>query len=221
MDKRRRVRHNLAGKRRLHMAKIHVMLAGKKIGTYPLEASPWIVGRHASCHVHIDNAGISRRHCQFTYENGVYHVQDLTSANGTFIRDERVRKAPVENGTEVNIGKYVLIFEDTGLEFAPGQGAAAVAGKPAGGSFSPSGAQRTFQMDQATLREQMAKAGAASADTSEDVVRKASDLAKAFEAPLDLKERMDTGKLIGTAIKIAGIAVVVAGILIALYLVIL
>ncbi len=104
------------------MAKIHVMLAGQKVGTYPLKASPWIVGRHASCHVHIDNAGISRRHCQFTYENGVYHVQDLMSANGTFIQDERVRKAPVENGTEINIGKYVLVFEDTGLEFAPGRG---------------------------------------------------------------------------------------------------
>ena len=221
MDKRRRAGYAFAGKRRLHMAKIHVMLAGKEVGTYPLKASPWIVGRHASCHVHIDNAGISRKHCQFTYENGVYHVQDLASANGTFVGDKRVSKAPVENGTEVNIGKYVLIFEDSGLEFAPGQGQAAAAGKPAGGPFSPSGGMRTFQMDSATLQQQMAKAGAAAADTSKDVVRKASDLAKAFDAPLDLKERMDTGKVIGTAIKIVGIAVLAAGILLALYIVLL
>ncbi len=203
------------------MAKIHVMLAGKKVGTYPVEANPCIVGRHASCHVQIDNVGVSRRHCQFTYENSVYHVQDLMSANGTFVGEQKIRKAPVENGTEINVGKYVLVFEDSGLEFAPGRGGAGAAAKPAGGGLSPAGAMRTFQMDPETLKEQMAKAGAAAADTSKDVVRKAEDLAKALDpnAPLDIKKRLDTGKLILTALKILGIAVLAAGIALAFYMV--
>ena len=128
------------------MAKIHVLLAGQKLGTHPMSATPWIVGRHSTCHIQIDNAGISRRHCKFTYDNGAYHVEDMQSANGVFVNGKKVRRAPVENGMEVGIGKYVLIFEDTGLELPPGQGGG-VAKKPAAAPAGFSGAQRTFQVD--------------------------------------------------------------------------
>ena len=178
------------------MAKIHVLLAGQKLGTHPMSATPWIVGRHSTCHIQIDNAGISRRHCKFTYDNGAYHVEDMQSANG----------------------KYVLIFEDTGLELPPGQGGG-VAKKPAAAPAGFSGAQRTFQVDAQTLKEQMAKAGAASADASAGVVKKAADVAKAFDqdAPLELKKRRDVWKYVAIGMKIFGIAVLAAVVALGIY----
>jgi pSer/pThr/pTyr-binding forkhead associated (FHA) protein len=200
------------------MAKIHVLLAGQKLGTYPMSATPWIVGRHNTCHVQIDNAGVSRRHCRFTYDDGAYHVEDMQSANGVFIKGQKVRRAPVENGTEVGIGKYVLIFEDTGLELPPGQGGA-VARKPAGGQVGFSGAQRTFQVDSQTLKEQIAKAGAAAADVSAGVVKKAADVAKAFDqdSPLEIKKRRDVWKYVAIGMKIFGIAVLAAVVALGIY----
>ena len=200
------------------MAKIHVLLAGQKLGTHPMSATPWIVGRHSTCHIQIDNAGISRRHCKFTYDNGAYHVEDMQSADGVFVNGKKVRRAPVENGMEVGIGKYVLIFEDTGLELPPGQGGG-VAKKPAAAPAGFSGAQRTFQVDAQTLKEQMAKAGAASADASAGVVKKAADVAKAFDqdAPLELKKRRDVWKYVAIGMKIFGIAVLAAVVALGIY----
>jgi pSer/pThr/pTyr-binding forkhead associated (FHA) protein len=201
------------------MARIHVLLAGQKLGAYPMSATPWIVGRHSTCHIQIDNAGISRRHCKFTYDNGAYFVEDMQSSNGIFINGKKIRRGPVENGTEIAIGKYVLVFEDTGLELPPAQGGG-VARKPAGGSAGFSGAQRTFQVDSQTLKEQMAKAGAAAADVSAGVVKKAADVAKAFDqdSPLEIKKRRDVWKYVGIGMKIFGIAVLAAIVALGIYI---
>jgi predicted component of type VI protein secretion system len=201
------------------MAKVHVLLAGEKVGTFPMKASPWIVGRHGTCHVQIDNPGVSRRQCQFSFEDGTYYVQDLMSANGTFIAGKKVRKAPVQNGTEINVGKYVLVFEDTGMEMAPSQARAGAGAKKPAGPLGFSGAQKTFQMEGAALRQQMAKAGAAAAGTTAEV-KKAADVAEEFNLSAELGARKPrrAGKYIVAGITILGIAIVGALVVLAFYL---
>lgn len=36
--------------------------------------------------------GISRKHARITFQNGVYHIEDLDSTNGTFVRGQRLSK---------------------------------------------------------------------------------------------------------------------------------
>ena len=202
------------------MAKIHVMLSGQEVGTYPMKSSPWIVGRHGTCHVQIDNASVSRRHCQFTHENGTYYVQDMMSSNGTFIDGQRIRRAPVQNATEINVGKYVLIFEDTGMEIIPAAARPGAGVKKPAGSLGFSGAQRTFQMDSQALRQQMAKAGAAAAGTT-DEVKRAADVAEEFDlnAKLAARKPRRIGRYVAAGIVILGVAILGALVVLAFYMI--
>jgi predicted component of type VI protein secretion system len=193
------------------MASVTLFLAGKKVGTYEMKTSPFVVGREKTCGLCIENVGVSRRHCQFVYENGAYTVEDVGSSNGTFHKGTKISQPlRIADGDEVNIGKYVLLFEDKGMELLPqATGEDATAGAPAGDEMN-----RTFQMDPQMLRQQVAKAGAAAAPAAQ--AQRATDVAKAFDpdAPLVIKGKEGSSSVLGTAIKLLGLAVIVAGVLI-------
>lgn len=195
------------------MAKITVMRGTDKIGEFPMEKSPFIVGREAKGGVLIENVGVSRKHCQFTYEGGRYYVEDLGSSNGTYFSGHKVTKAEVRDGDQVNVGKYVLLFQDSGLEFLPqAVRGAGVAGAPGGD------AMLTFRVDPQTLREQMAKAGDAAAVVAQQEAKRAAEIAQRFDpdAIKVTKRRKGVLWFVGTGFKLLGMAIIGAGILIAI-----
>lgn len=49
-----------------------------------------VVGRQQDADLVIQAAGVSRRHAQLQLQNGALWVQDLNSANGTFVNDLRI-----------------------------------------------------------------------------------------------------------------------------------
>ncbi len=54
---------------------------------------------------------MSRRHAAFSAdESGGFTVKDAGSLNGTYVNRERVDEAPLSNGDEVQIGKFLLVF---------------------------------------------------------------------------------------------------------------
>jgi pSer/pThr/pTyr-binding forkhead associated (FHA) protein len=60
------------------------------------------------------NAGVSRRHAILSYKNGVYTVEDLGSANGTFINGRRLAPqvpTPLANGDELKCGTLLMRVE--------------------------------------------------------------------------------------------------------------
>lgn len=63
------------------------------------------------------DAGVSRRHAILTCAGGVYSVEDLASANGTFVNGQPVTAAaPVRlrNGDELKCGTLLMRVELTG-----------------------------------------------------------------------------------------------------------
>jgi len=70
-----------------------------------------VVGRHSEADVKLAAADISRRHCQFDFEEGVWLVRDLSSLNGVFVNGERVRVAPLHLGDRVSLGMTTFIIE--------------------------------------------------------------------------------------------------------------
>jgi hypothetical protein len=197
------------------MAKITVMLGEKRLGEFPMETTPFVCGREAKDGVLIENAGVSRKHCQFIYDDGRYFVEDLGSSNGTHFQGMKVTRAEVRHGDQVNVGKYVLMFEDMGLEMVPravGEPAAGPGGASAGrpGALAPDNMNmKTFQVDSATLREQMAKAGVA-ASAAGNEARRAADVMAAYDpdALVTMKKRKKgVSRFIIPALKLAGIAV--------------
>ncbi len=60
------------------------------------------------------DAGVSRRHAMITLENGTCTIQDLGSANGTFINDQQVPphvSTPIRHGDELKFGTLLLRLE--------------------------------------------------------------------------------------------------------------
>ena len=52
---------------------------------------------------------VSRRHCQFTLENGELFVEDLKSANGTYVNNQKIfQKTKLAKGNEIGLGGAVF-----------------------------------------------------------------------------------------------------------------
>ncbi len=66
------------------------------------------VGRGTHCDIQLDDEGVSRRHCSFESRGGTVTVQDLQSANGTFVNDERIGSRELRAGDQVRLGRTRL-----------------------------------------------------------------------------------------------------------------
>lgn len=75
-----------------------------------LDADLTTVGRHPDADIFLDDVTVSRRHSEFLREGSVFQIKDLGSLNGTYLRGERVDIATLEDGSEVQVGKFRLTF---------------------------------------------------------------------------------------------------------------
>ncbi|MCG8351728.1 MAG: FHA domain-containing protein [Chloroflexales bacterium] len=60
------------------------------------------------------DAGVSRRHAIISFQNGVFVVEDLESANGTFINGDQLQPhvhTPLHHGDELKLGTLILRIE--------------------------------------------------------------------------------------------------------------
>ena len=81
--------------------------AGSK---YALESDVVRAGRHPDSDIFLDDITVSRRHVEFVRQPDGYLVRDVGSLNGTYLNRERIEEARLENGDEVQIGKFKLVF---------------------------------------------------------------------------------------------------------------
>jgi len=75
-----------------------------------LDADVTTVGRHPNADIFLDDVTVSRKHAEFKRVGKAFTVTDLASLNGTQYQNARVETAELENGSEVQIGKYHLTF---------------------------------------------------------------------------------------------------------------
>ncbi len=68
------------------------------------------IGRTPECEIFLDDVTVSREHAVLVERDGTFFVEDQGSLNGTFVNRHRIDKVPLENGDELQIGKYRLIF---------------------------------------------------------------------------------------------------------------
>jgi pSer/pThr/pTyr-binding forkhead associated (FHA) protein len=77
---------------------------------YLLDTDLSTVGRHPESDIFLDDITVSRRHVEFRREDKTFRVHDVGSLNGTYLNGDRVDDAVLQNGDEVRIGKFRLIF---------------------------------------------------------------------------------------------------------------
>jgi pSer/pThr/pTyr-binding forkhead associated (FHA) protein len=77
-----------------------------------LRAAETIIGRSRDCDLCIPSADVSRRHCLLALSGRQLTVEDLTSANGTFLNDQRVTGIQqVSSGDQLRIGPLTFIVD--------------------------------------------------------------------------------------------------------------
>jgi FHA domain/zinc-ribbon domain len=68
------------------------------------------IGRSPDCDVFLDDVTVSRNHAVLVAREGAYFIEDQGSLNGTFVNRKRIDTSQLENGDELQIGKYRLTF---------------------------------------------------------------------------------------------------------------
>jgi pSer/pThr/pTyr-binding forkhead associated (FHA) protein len=68
------------------------------------------VGRRPDSDVFLDDVTVSRDHALIVRRNGAYWLDDLGSLNGTYVNRRRIDSHRLEDGDELQVGKYKLTF---------------------------------------------------------------------------------------------------------------
>ncbi len=90
---------------------VMVVKRGPNAGSsFALDKAVITAGRHPESDIFLDDITVSRRHVEITQTADGYRVRDVGSLNGTYLNRERIDEAPLNNGDEVQVGKFKLIF---------------------------------------------------------------------------------------------------------------
>ncbi len=96
------------------MVAIHIIQGPDKGRTFELPDRENVVGRQSPT-AELNDSTVSRRHLRLFPENGKWIVEDLGSANGTYLNGVRLRKAmDVHRGDQIRCGATLLVFGGQG-----------------------------------------------------------------------------------------------------------
>ena len=83
---------------------------GRAGETFPIDGDRVVVGREPDTDVFLDDVTVSRNHAVLVRDSDGYTIEDQGSLNGTYVNRRRVETAKLEDGDEVQIGKYRMTF---------------------------------------------------------------------------------------------------------------
>ena len=107
-----------------------IMQRGPSAGArFLLDADRTVAGRSPSADIFLDDVTVSRKHVEFVREGDGFLVRDVGSLNGTYVNRERIERAVLRSGDEVQIGKFRMTFHPSPSRVsgatAPAEGSAA------------------------------------------------------------------------------------------------
>jgi pSer/pThr/pTyr-binding forkhead associated (FHA) protein len=83
---------------------------GRSGETFALEQDRTSVGRAPECEVFLDDVTVSREHAVLVRRSGAWFLDDSGSLNGTYVNRRRIESHKLEEGDELQIGKYKLTY---------------------------------------------------------------------------------------------------------------
>ena len=88
-----------------------VVMRGPNAGSrFLLDSDLTTVGRHPGSDIFLDDVTVSRRHAEFYRHGPRFIVRDVGSLNGTYVNRERIEETSLNDGDEVQVGKFRLTF---------------------------------------------------------------------------------------------------------------
>jgi hypothetical protein len=92
-----------------------IVRSGAQAGDrFALDSDVTRLGRHPDSEIMLDDITVSRRHASIERTDEGYVVSDAGSLNGTYVNQERIERAVLHHGDELQVGKFRLVlFERT------------------------------------------------------------------------------------------------------------
>jgi pSer/pThr/pTyr-binding forkhead associated (FHA) protein len=140
------------------MAKLLLTFDDRVLKECVIGPNPVTIGRHPQSTLPIDNPAVSAQHARVFRDGAEVVIEDVGSANGTFVNEHLVTRHVLRDGDVVLVGKHHLVFSAAGGDVDP----AATVLEGIESLESQLAAQGgTMMLDTRKHRELMAKSGMA------------------------------------------------------------
>jgi hypothetical protein len=94
-----------------HSALLVVQYGSGAIGErFLLDSDRSVAGRSEHAEVFLDDVTVSRDHAVLVRRSGAWFLDDSGSLNGTYVNRRRIESHRLEDGDELQIGKYKLTY---------------------------------------------------------------------------------------------------------------
>jgi hypothetical protein len=88
-----------------------IRAGGGRVGeSFAVEGERMSIGRRPDSAIFLDDVTVSRDHALLINRGDQWHLDDCGSLNGTYVNRSRIDSQRLEDGDEVQIGKYKLTF---------------------------------------------------------------------------------------------------------------
>ena len=92
-------------------AALVIRAGGGRAGeSFPVTGDRLSVGRRPESDVFLDDVTVSRDHALIVRRGAELHLDDLGSLNGSYVNRHRIESHRLDDGDELQIGKYKLAF---------------------------------------------------------------------------------------------------------------
>jgi pSer/pThr/pTyr-binding forkhead associated (FHA) protein len=92
---------------------------GQTVNEFRFTKGPIYIGRHANSQVLLADRAVSRQHAViFTSQDGTWMLEDLDSANKTYLNEDAIHKNQIKTGDLIRISNFAIEvnLEDDGIE---------------------------------------------------------------------------------------------------------
>ena len=94
-----------------HGPALVIRAGGGRVGeSFAVEGERMGIGRRPDSEVFLDDVTVSRDHALLIQRGEQWYLDDCGSLNGTYVNRSRIESRRLEEGYEVQIGKYKLTF---------------------------------------------------------------------------------------------------------------
>ncbi len=76
---------------------------------FRVEQRETVIGRAADAGIRLEDDGVSRRHARVVQLNNQVWIEDLESANGTFVNEGRVDRQMLRDGDKIQMGSTTIL----------------------------------------------------------------------------------------------------------------
>ena len=92
-------------------AAVVIRAGGGRVGeSFALDHDRMTIGRRPDSDIFLDDVTVSRYHALLVRRSGDYYLDDLGSLNGTYVNRHRIESHRLEDGDELQVGKFKLTY---------------------------------------------------------------------------------------------------------------